>query len=152
MPLPDEHPSLLQPGEELPLRTRPGRRRAYFPAQGHSGGLIPPAPERLLRLGAAGLLRSGAIRGGRGSQPQPPLSVPTGLPHPEEVIPGPHSSAMRPGQHRHNVNVIRSVPDRDPPHAGLVIVDREAGPVHDLGCDTAPLFVGQHPVPRRGPD
>lgn len=59
---------------------------------------------------------------------------------------------MLPGQRRHNVNVIRSVPDRDPAHAGLVIAGREPGPVHDRRCDLTPLLVGQHPVPRRSPD
>ena len=50
------------------------------------------------------------------------------------------------------MDVIRSMPDRDPPHAGLVIVTREPGPVHDGGGDLAPLLVGQHPVPRCSPD
>jgi hypothetical protein len=50
------------------------------------------------------------------------------------------------------MDVIRSMPDRDPPHPGLVIVAREPGPVHDGGGDLAPLLVGHHPVPRRSPD
>jgi hypothetical protein len=39
------------------------------------------------------------------------------------------------------VDVIRGVPDRDPPHAEIVTGERETGAVHDPGRDLRPFVV-----------
>jgi hypothetical protein len=42
------------------------------------------------------------------------------------------------GQRGHEMDVIQSVPDRDPPHAQVVVLRGEAGPVHDVRRGLAP--------------
>jgi hypothetical protein len=97
-------------------------------------------------------LAASAVRRSRGTQPEPALGGLAGFPHPVELVPGLHSAAVLAGQRRSDMDVIRGVPDRDPPHPGIVAVGRQPGPVHDPGRDLTPLRIGQHPVPWGGPD
>jgi hypothetical protein len=116
VPQPDQHPRLPQAGEELMLGTRPSRRGAHLSPQSRPGHLAPSTPGRLLRFGTSRAPGPGAVRRSSAAQPQSALGVLAGLPHPVEVIPGAGLAAVLPGQSRHDVNVIRSVPDRHPPH------------------------------------
>jgi hypothetical protein len=70
----------------------------------------------------------------------------------EEVIPDSRPGAVLSGQRRHDVNVIRGMPDRSPPHGPVVVRSRETGPLHNLLCDSGPLGAGQDQVAGRGPD
>jgi hypothetical protein len=53
----DQHPGLLQAGQELLFRARSGSGGTYLPAQGRPGRFVPSAPGRLLRLGAGSAWR-----------------------------------------------------------------------------------------------
>ena len=152
VPQPDQHPGLPQAGEELLFRARPGSGGAHLPPQGRAGRLVPSAPGRLLRLGAGGAPGGGAIRRSNGAQPEPALGVLAGFPHPVEVVPGAGLTAVLAGQGRHDVNVIRGVPDCHPPHPQIIIFWRQPRPVHDSCRYLRPLAIRQHPVLGRGTD
>jgi hypothetical protein len=152
IPLADGDPSLGEAGEELLRRPCSGRRGAYLAAQGHPGRFSPPAPGRLLRLGAGGTPRGGAIRRGGNSQLEPPLGLLAGFPHAIEVIPGFRPGAVLAGQGRYQVNVICGVLDRDPPHPHVITFRIPPGAVHDARRDLRPLGVGEHPVLGGGAD
>src|SRR6266568_601650 len=149
--LADEHPGLLEPREELLLRARPGRRRAHLPAQRGPGRLIPPAPDRLLRLGARGPLGRGAIRRSGRPQPKPPLRIVASFPDPEKVVPDPRPRSVLAGQRRHNMHMIGGVAHRHPPHPQIIPLWRQPSPVHYPRRDLCPLRIRQHPVIRRRP-
>ena len=144
-------PASAEPGEELILGARPARRSAHLAAQRRAGRLGPPAPGRLLRLGADRPPGGGTLRWCGTPQPEPALGRVACLAHPVEVIPDLRAVTVLAGQRGDNVNVVRSVPDRHPAHPEIVAVRREA-PVHDPRGNPRPFRVGQHPVIRRRPD
>ena len=108
---------------------------------------------RLLLLRAGRTAARGAVGRGGAPQPVPFLGGLAGLADPVVVVPELGSCAVLAGQRPDDVDVIRGVPDRDPPDRLVVLaVRREPGAVHDVPGQVPPLGVGQHPVPRRGPD
>jgi hypothetical protein len=152
VPLADGYPGAGEAGEELLLRARPGRCGRDLAAQGYPGRLRPAAPGRLLRLGAGRPPGRGAIRRGSSGQPEPCLGSPACLPYPIEVVPDLRPGAVLPGQGCHQMNVIRGMPDCNPPNPQVITLTREPGTVHDLLRDLRPLGVGQDPVTGRGAD
>jgi len=54
------------------------------------------------------------------------------------------------GQRGHNVDVIRGMPDRDPPHPEIITGGREPSTVHDPGRDLRPFVIREHAILRRG--
>ena len=152
VPLTGHHAGLGEAGEELLLCASPGRRHRHLAAQRHPGRFAPAAPGCLLRFGTGGAARRGAIRRGSHRQPEPHLNLPAGVAHLQEVVPDPRPGSVLPGQGGDDVNVVRRVPDRDPPHPQVVVRGGEPGPVHDRGRSFRPLRVRQHPVAWRGPE
>jgi hypothetical protein len=77
------------------------------------------------------------------------LRDPARLPDPVIVVPQPRPPAVLPGQHRHDVYVIRGVPDRDPANPVVLLpVRRQPRPVHHVIGQLSPLIVREHPVSR----
>jgi hypothetical protein len=91
--------------------------------------------------------------GGGPPQPEPLFRGAAGLADLVVVVPEPRPCPVLAGQHRHQVKVIRSMPDRHPADRLIVLAMRgQPGPVHNVAGDLRPLLIGEHPVPRGGPD
>ena len=102
------------------------------------------------RVGRRAAVRS---RGAVLPQAEPVLRGPARLAHLVVVVPQAGARAVLAGQHRHDVDVVRGVPDRDPADRVVVLaVGGEAGAVHDVAGELGPFVVGQHPVAGGGAD
>jgi hypothetical protein len=122
-------------------------------AQRDPGRLGPAVPCGLLPFRAGRTAVRGPVRRRCRPQPVAPLGGQAGIADPVPLVPGPDRTAVLAGEHRHQVDVVRAVPDRDPPDRLIVLPVRgQAGPVHHVPGDLRPLRIGQHPVPGRGAD
>ena len=80
-------------------------------------------------------------------QPVPLLRGDAGVADPVAGVPGADPGAVLPGQHRHEVDVVGSVADGDPPHALVVLTMwGQPGAGHHVPRDLRPLRIGQHAV------
>jgi hypothetical protein len=107
----------------------------------------------LLRLGPRGPRCSGPVPGRGAPQPEPFLGGPAGLTDAIAVVPEAGPCSVLTGQHRHDVDVIRGVTDRDPADRVVILaVGRQPGPVHDVAGDLRPLVIRERPVTPGGPN
>jgi len=60
-------------------------------------------------------------------------------------------SAIRPGEHDDDVDVVVGVPDRHPPAAAGISGGREPGPLHDFARHGRPLGIGEPAIAFRDP-
>ena len=150
-PLADQHPGRLQAGEELLIAAGAGRRGGDLAAQRDARRLVQAAAGGLLGLGAGRAAGRGAVPGRGGLQPVAFLGGQARLPDAQLLEVQPPAAAVLAGQHRHDVDVVIAVPDRDPPHALVFLaVTGQAGAVHHVAGDLRPLIVAERLVTRRG--
>ena len=117
------------------------------------GGFGQAVAAGLLRLRAGRAAGRGTVAGRGLPQPEPLLRGPARLPHLVVVVPQAGARAVLAGQRRHDVDVVRGVPDRDPADRVVVLAVRgEAGAVHDVAGELGPFVVGEHPVAGGGAD
>ncbi len=153
VPDPHQDTGVPQVGEELLLAGRSSRRGVDGPAERDPGRFGSAVAAGLLLLRASRTTSRGSVGWRGAAETEALLRRLAGLPDPVEVVPVARTCSVLAGQHGHDVDVIRPVPDRDPADRLVVLlVGRQAGAVHDVAGQPSPLGVGQHPVPRRGPD
>ena len=116
VPQPDQHPGLVQPGEELLGAGRGCGGGGDVAAQRGPGWLVPSVAGGFAGLGAgrgrAAVRSAGAVDRSPYRCSAASACIPDPVPLVLHAGPGP----VLAGQHRHQVDVVRAVPDRDPPH------------------------------------
>ena len=124
--------------------SRRSRSRAGSVRSGPSAGPCSARP-----LSAAG------GKSGRPGRPGTSRNAPPG----RDTRPGPSTdrcgrtgAPVLPDQGGHDLDVVRAVPDSDPPHCPGVTVPGQTGPGHHLTGDVRPLLIGEPPVRGRRAD
>ena len=151
---PHQDTGVPEPGEELLLAGRSGRRGADGTAERDPGRFGSAVAAGLLLLRAGGAASRSPVRWRGAAETKTFLGRLAGLPHPIEVVPVARSCSVLAGQHGHDVDVIRGVPDRDPPDRLVVLpVRRQPGAVHDVPGQTVPTprRTASGPPARPGP-
>ncbi len=144
---PDRYPGLVQPGEELFGAGGGGGGGGYVAAQSGPGRLAAPVAGSFAGLGTGRGAGRSAV--GRSSGPQPvlPLGGDARVADPVAFVHDPGAGPVLAGQHRHHVDVVRAVPDRDPPHRVVFLPAwAQPGAVHHLTRDARPFGVRQQAV------
>ena len=96
------------------------------------------------RDGAAG---RGAVGRGGGPQPVPLLGGDAGVADPVPLVDDAGAGAVLAGQHGDQVDVVRPVPDGDPPHRVVFLPARaQPGAVHHIPRDVGPFAVREQAV------
>ena len=102
-------------------------------AQRDPGRLAAPVAGGFAGLGAGRGAGRGAVGRGGGPQPVPLLGGQAGVADPVPLVHDPGAGPVLAGQHRHQVDVVRAVPDRDPPHRVVFLPARaQPGAVHHI--------------------
>ena len=116
-------------------------------AQRDPGRLVPSVTGGFAGLGAGGAAGRGAVGRGRAPQPVPLLGGQAGVPDPVAFVLHAGAGAVLAGQHRHQVDVVGAVADRDPAHRVVFFPARaQPGAVHHILRYLRPFGVGEHPV------
>ena len=116
-------------------------------AQREPGWLAAPVAGGFAGLGAGRAAGRGAVGRGGGPQPVPLLGGQAGIADPVPLVHDARTDPVLAGQHRHQVDVVRAVPDRDPPHRVVFLPARaQPGTVHHIRRDAGPFAVGEQAV------
>ena len=151
VPRADQHPGAAEKREELLLAARPGSGGGDMAAQRDPRGFIQATAGGFAGLGPGGAPGRGPVGGRGGLQPVAFLGGQARIPHLAPFVGQADPAAVLPGQHRHDMDVIIAVPDRDPPDGVVFLpVGAQPGAVHHVAGNLRPLLVGQHLVPPGG--
>lgn len=123
-PLADQHPGLAETGEELLLAARASGGNADRPPQGDPGRLLPLVAAGLLAFSAGGTAGCSPVRWGSAPQPVPFFGCPARFPDAVTLVRQTGLAAVLAGQHRHDVDVVRAVPDGDPADRVILLTPR----------------------------
>ena len=104
------------------------------------GGSLAPVAGGFAGLGAGRGAGRGAVGRGGGPQPVPLLGGQAGVADPVPLVHDPGAGPVLAGQHRDQVDVVRAVPDRDPPHRVVFLPARaQPGAVHHIRGRCRPI-------------
>jgi hypothetical protein len=111
------------------------------------GGSAPPVAGGFAGLGAGGAAGRGAVGRGGGPQPVPLLGGNAGIADPVPLVHHAGAGPVLAGQHRDQMDVVRPMPDRDPPHRVVFFPAwAQTGTVHHVLGYLCPFAVGKQAV------